>query len=393
MGSECRIIIEHLDSRRRPPMKNSVILMIIMLTLTSMPVFSTDIDWTNPETINIDNAELIKQFEIDPRTYLVDGWQSYQDKKYDKAARNYLAYLYHVKNDSSNMYNLACCYGLLGKADLAAAWVTKAVVGGWTDMDHLKHDKDFDAVRETEIFKTTVAKLEAKLSENKGDPGQMLMVPAQSMVPMYVKLPEKYDAEKTYPLILGLHGYGGTATNYAQIWDRVKRTKEFIYVAMETPYGFSLGKDLGYSWFVLIDHETYPEAVARGGEMTVQNVIEALNMLKKKYKIGNVYLTGFSQGAGLTFMTGLKHPELFAGIAPFGGWLDTDIITESDLKSATALPVLIVHGKQDTMVEFKSATEAEALLKKHGYKVELFPFEGGHTVPADGLNKLQEMLQ
>ena len=210
---------------------------------------------------------------------------------------------------------------------------------------------------------------------------------------MYVKLPKGFDKSKTYPLVLGLHGYGDNAENYATLWDAREMETSFIYVAMEAPYAFSLGKDIGYSWFLLMDHEKYPKEVQKAGEMTVMNVLEGLKLIKSEYKVGNVYLTGFSQGAGLTFMTGLKNPELFKAIIPFGGWLDTDVVTEEDLKGAKDLPVLIVHGNQDTMVEFKSGKEAEEVLKKHGYKVELFEFDGGHVLPKEGLAKLVEMVK
>jgi eukaryotic-like serine/threonine-protein kinase len=48
------------------------------------------------------------------------------------------------------------------QADLAMAWLQKAVAAGFTDAEHMKQDKDFDALREREDFKKLVAELQAK---------------------------------------------------------------------------------------------------------------------------------------------------------------------------------------------------------------------------------------
>jgi len=365
---------------------------VLAVWLVTGMIAAAQNDGQSPDTVDIYDMNIVKQFDVNPETLMVDGWKAYQDKDYERAARFYLAYLQNVKNDASNIYNLACCYGLLGKAELAAAWVEKAVEAGWEDLEHLKNDPDFNPVRDSAVFKEMVAKLEKKAADKKGDPGTLLMVPSRSMIPMYVKLPADYDPAKTYPLVVGLHGYGDNVENFAKIWDSRDVPIDCIYAAMEAPYAFKVGKELGYSWFIRMDPETYGEVVSQAGEMTDANVLAGIAMLKEKYPVGKVYLTGFSQGAGLTFITGLKHPELFAGIAPFGGWLDTDIVTEDDIAAAKALPVLIVHGTEDTMVEFDAGKKAEELLKKHGLKVTLMPFEGGHVVPAEGLTALKKMV-
>ena len=48
------------------------------------------------------------------------------------------------------------------QADLAMAWLHKAVAAGFKDAEHMKKDKDLDALREREDFKKLLAELEAK---------------------------------------------------------------------------------------------------------------------------------------------------------------------------------------------------------------------------------------
>ncbi|MBN1295759.1 dienelactone hydrolase family protein [bacterium] len=349
-------------------------------------------DWTRPETINIDDPAIVDHFDVNPSKILAEGWKAYQEKRYEVATRYYLAYVHQVRNDALNLYNLACCYGLLGRAETAAAWVTKAVEAGWKDLEHLRNDPDFQAVRDTEVFKTTVAALQAKLDREAFDPGRMMMLPSRGMIPVYIKLPADFDPDKTYPLVVGLHGYGDTAERFSLIWEERKLTGEFIYAAMEAPFAFQTGKDIGYSWFLRMDPVEHHDLMMTASDMTVSNVLAGIDRLKKEYRIDKVFLTGFSQGACLTFITGLKNPGLFAGIAPMGGWLDTDVVAENDLKAAKALPVLIVHGTQDSIVPYESGTKAEQVLKEHGFNVRMVSFDGGHTVSTDGLKALNQMM-
>ena len=65
------------------------------------------------------------------------------EKKYFEAAQCYLALLKFNRNDSTSIYNLACCYGRLRKADLAVKSLVMAVRAGFRDFALLKKDPDF----------------------------------------------------------------------------------------------------------------------------------------------------------------------------------------------------------------------------------------------------------
>jgi serine/threonine protein kinase len=70
----------------------------------------------------------------------------------------------------SNMYNLACVHARMipesndrvNHADLAMEWLQKAVAAGFRDMNTLKKDNDFDALRNREDFKKLIRELEAR---------------------------------------------------------------------------------------------------------------------------------------------------------------------------------------------------------------------------------------
>jgi predicted esterase len=110
--------------------------------------------------------------------------------------------------------------------------------------------------------------------------------------------PKNFDANKTYDLILSLHGANVEASS--QIEDYAP--KDWAFVAAVTnrrPHGFAY-QDLGRL-----------------------EVLEALEHIQAHYKIrsGGVYLSGHSMGGQGVWHLGLHHPDRFAGLAPSAGWV------------------------------------------------------------------------
>ncbi len=83
----------------------------------------------------------------------------YREADYAAAAEFYLTGLREQPGNSSAIYNLACCYGLLGRADLAARYLGFAWNAGFDNIDHINDDPDFDAVRTEPVFVSLVDSL------------------------------------------------------------------------------------------------------------------------------------------------------------------------------------------------------------------------------------------
>jgi tetratricopeptide (TPR) repeat protein len=58
-------------------------------------------------------------------------------------------------------YNLACSYSCTGNLDESVAELSRAILLGYKDFDHMLADKDLIAVRETEVFKELLEKKSA----------------------------------------------------------------------------------------------------------------------------------------------------------------------------------------------------------------------------------------
>lgn len=323
----------------------------------------------------------------DYSSYEEAGAAAYEDKRYEDAAAYYLGYLRGNVTDTNVLYNLACCYGLLGEADLAATYLKYSVAAGYDDVEWVKGDPDFDTVREAEVFRAVVADMEKKAAAAEGPD---LFVPATAVFPSYVKIPADFDPKKTYSLVVALHGYGGNATTFGVIWDRLA-DRQLILAIPETPYAMPGGTPLGYSWNPGLGDEQ-PEIDKIAAEGLAAYIAAVVTALRGQYNIGDVYLLGFSQGGALAYALGVAQPQLYKGIIVFGGPYEAEMLAPEALAAGRGLRVFIAHGNDDRVVPPDCSRDAAALFKAAGYDVTYVTFAGGHTVDAETLKQAEKWM-
>lgn len=134
------------------------------------------------------------------------------------------------------------------------------------------------------------------------------------------------------------------------------------------------------------------ELLDKSTTMTGEYVASVVEEMKKSYNIEKVYLMGFSQGCGFTYMVGMEHSNLFDGLICFGGWLEEERLNADKIKAANHLKVFIAHGNKDNIVEFKNGQHAYEVLKNNGYDVTFYEFDGGHAVPEDAVKAAAKWL-
>lgn len=306
------------------------------------------------------------------------GDSCYRASDYEGAAGFYLEGLKGQPWDGTYIYNLSCCFGLLGRADLAALYLRRAWNAGFRNMPFILGDGDFERVREAEPFRSLVDSLAGVAASEAALQGELVVFTATGPFECRVNTPEGYDGTEPLPLLLGLHGVGGTPEGFMRLWN-VAREFPCIMAVPQAPCPFDTGEGMGYGWF----EDGFPMASSR------DYILVILDSLEGRYSIGDVYLFGYSQGAGMALMTGLSAPGRFAGVAAFSGWLPEEV-TDQDVQAAAGLPVRIVHGEQDGAVSFSNAIHAVSVLAAHGGDVRLLPFQGEHRFEADLFRQILE---
>jgi len=258
------------------------------------------------------------------------------------------------------IYKLACAFAEHDDKDRAVRWLTISAERGFRFEAKLLRDENLDPIREHPGF----AKATEVVRANAATALETFKVRAAKEAKILIALPPAFDPARPAPLIVALHGYGGSAKGMIRVWKNVAAQFGAILIAPEAldPAGE------GHSWTVSYESE---HLVLRA----IEEARKAQNIDPKK-----VVVTGFSQGAMLTFDVALTHPKLFAGAIPISGFYDSRVAAVPD-KAGTKLPrFAILNGELDPEAEQNRATAR--LFEKIGSPVMVNIYKGvGHAFP------------
>ena len=171
------------------------------------------------------------------------------------------------------------------------------------------------------------------------------------LVPYRIFVPEGYTPDRSWPLIIGLHGASGSENTWL---DRRRRGEtENLCKRLSQERGYLLVAPSGRG----------PFTGYRG--IGGQDVMDVLDRVLSIYNIDpeRVYLTGHSMGGGGTWILGLRHAEKFAAIAPIaasGRW-----VRSRHVKPHADLPVLFSQGAKDMVALAEPARRTAKLLAKY----------------------------
>lgn len=187
-------------------------------------------------------------------------------------------------------------------------------------------------------------------------------------------LPKTFDASKTYPLIVVLHGLNsnpGQILAYPGL-TKYADDKNYILVA---PMGYN-----ERGWY-----GSRGEGGGRGGDpenlgkLSEQDVMNVLKLTRKNFKIDSdrIYLFGHSMGGGGSMHLAMKYPKVWAAIAVIAPAAYGD---RTRLESAKHIPAYVVQGDRDRLVSVGATRKWVEKMKELGMKHEYIEVKnGGHV--------------
>jgi poly(3-hydroxybutyrate) depolymerase len=198
-----------------------------------------------------------------------------------------------------------------------------------------------------------------------------LLDAASEIIPYRMYVPTTYTGTKAFPLIVALHGLGGTEDAFFDNYEkRLPPLAEQHGYIVAAPLGYRV--DGSYGWG-LANAPADPNT-RRTQSLSEQDVMQVLLRVRQLYKIdeSRIYLMGHSMGAIGTWKLAPKYPDIWAAIAPISGTGAPDT-----LDAIRRVPEIIVHGDADPTVNVAGSRAMVAKLKEIGVEFKYIEVPGG----------------
>jgi len=162
-------------------------------------------------------------------------------------------------------------------------------------------------------------------------------------------VPEGYSPERPVPLVLSLHGFGGTGQSYVQYWTRNDQPdqKSFIVVA---PTGSvdSKGRTFWNATDACCDKD-------RRGVDDAAYLRKLIETVESSYSIDaqSIHVTGYSNGGFMAYRMACEHADKVASIVSVAG---AGLGDPAACVPSAPVSVLQVHGLQDPVIRYEGGT-------------------------------------
>ena len=199
-------------------------------------------------------------------------------------------------------------------------------------------------------------------------------------MPYALFLPSGYDAAREWPLIVALHGLG-------RPYDWMMGYDSFIDFAER--YGYIVVSPLGYhprGWYGSRGYGN-PAGGGRGGaqstlpenlgKLSEQDVMNVLEIARDAHNVdeSRIYLWGHSMGGAGTYHLAALYPNIWAGLAVAAPAPRRDAIDQ--ISSFSEIPVLVLHGDQDSTVPVEGSRTWVARMRELGMQHVYIEVPGG----------------
>ena len=185
------------------------------------------------------------------------------------------------------------------------------------------------------------------------------------------------DKSEDTPLIILMHGYGSNARSHSKKGDF---STDISVVYLDAPYEMIplSGRNKWYDFKIENGDTTSNQNQIKESIQLALNTIK--NVIKEnEIKSKHVYIGGHSQGGIIAYEIALTYPEFFKGFIISSGRLPVEYTVKNDLSQYQNKKALIIHGKNDSVLELKYSSAGKNLMEKLGIETDYVIKEGGHS--------------
>jgi phospholipase/carboxylesterase len=180
--------------------------------------------------------------------------------------------------------------------------------------------------------------------------------------------------------VIWFHGMGEGPGGYVELAQRLGLARHGVrsVVPLAPDRHLSMSGQEVPAWFQQDPLEIF-EAEPRSLEAAIDAASRLVQREARDVPPEDIVLCGFSQGAALAMIVGLRCPQRLGGIALFAPYpLNQSALRNTRSAASLTTPLWIGHGLDDRVVPIAVARKLSARLAAGGYAVDLNLFAGGH---------------
>lgn len=196
-----------------------------------------------------------------------------------------------------------------------------------------------------------------------------------SLESFYIHAPIK-SGTKSNKLMIVMHGLGDSLESYKTFVKEINVTG-LNYLLLNAPKRYYFG----YSWYDIAPGNPHIGIV--NSVKTIQDILIKITT-ETEFKMEDIFICGFSQGAAISMETFYQINKKLAGIICLSPRLYPNRIPETFNEAQINTPVFMAHGEFDEVINFKETKQiyderisSLNLAKFHSFEMghEIDPFE------------------
>jgi phospholipase/carboxylesterase len=195
---------------------------------------------------------------------------------------------------------------------------------------------------------------------------------------------------KPAPVLLLLHGVGSNEQDLMGLAPMLDR--RFFVVSARAPITLQHGS---YAWYHVQFTPTTQIINPEEAEASRLLILRFIDEVTDSYNVDpdRLFIMGFSQGCIMSVAAALTDPRRFAGVVGMSGRLLPGIIDKAAPgQELRGLPMLIVHGTADTVLNIEDGRGIRAALEKLPVSLTYREYAMGHHVSNQSLADIDSWL-
>ncbi|MBC7172529.1 MAG: dienelactone hydrolase family protein [Polyangiaceae bacterium] len=199
----------------------------------------------------------------------------------------------------------------------------------------------------------------------------------------------RVDFEARLPMVMQIHGRGDRARVPEGSLDPGGRPMRILVPEAPRPAG------LGFTWSPVSVTANRPTVLGAALVREADRLARVLRHVESMRDVqGRPIVTGFSQGAMLTYTLAVRHPEAIGAALPISGWIPPHIVPRARPQGDQRVSILALHGTGDPIVRVGPTRVAVRRLRHLGYDVHLEEIPGAaHEVVPEMRRRHRELLR